>query len=352
MYLPPLLILFFNTLLKHLIMRNSITVKTQTESHAIIEFLSRYSPAKALRFLDTGLYADSELLELCTLKGKGRPARLRSSNKIEAALVPQKCAILHECFSELLEALMTRVVYESRAPSRPLFLRIRKNLEIRSWVYNNEVESALSRLPCSLVDLSDQDIASLINCLPRLKAARKFSSQSAYAQMLIGHYAHIIRKIELFSPTLTINAQKLQNVYKSKFFNVFFINSAFVLILVNFVAPNVLASYYLLLLHFLDFSAQSYSFTREVNAIKIDRVNNEFMLSEPDSFLLTTEAMTSFCDDFASFISSAPERLVQRVALTLGQLNVRNFEIELRLVDLLRNFAQLFMKFEKFCDRI
>lgn len=337
-------------------MHSSREAAVQTDPNPIIKFLTRYDFSKIFHYTYAQLYKEQEVLELSVLRHKGRPSKAKSCKNIEAVLIPDKIKIINEKFSDFIHGLMTMVSNNAKTASllyrKDKFLKKRRNIEYVRKNSNSNIESNENKVSMPVIQLDDSSVQKLIESLPRIRSAGYIDGLNPKIQLAMAYYLKFVQTSGFFSQMNTINLKNLQNMNKTKIFNIFCLLSAFLTVVGDFISLKTLISFYTLSLCFLDYVYDRYRFASYLNVSVLHIDGSELILEEDNSLLLNADQSNQFFSNWFDFIETTPGRYLSHLYKIDHRGEVAGFELEIRLVGLCREFVEIFMDIENFYDRL
>lgn len=321
----------------------------QTVNHPVLDFLMKYDLAKIVKYLSSDKYMEREVLKMCVIRSKGRPPRITARSDIESVTVPHKILLLNKIFDGFLHKLLsfctTELSKKDSGTEKYKFLKRKRNIEYTlPQSYKTCDENLNVELLCG--ELDGHQVQKVISGLPKLKGTLYVSELNHKIQLFLAINLKYIQQTKFFTAVTAIDAEKFKGVNKPRIFNIFFLLSAFITTTADFVSSPLMKSFFFFLLGFLDSSYESFDFLNEFDSSTISSPALCFV-QIPDTAIINKTKLDDFCEAWTIFAQDLPAKY-RKLCGGADEYGAR----VLRLIELFKTFAEVFLMLEAFQHRL
>ena len=335
-------------------MENTEDVSLQTDPSLMLEFLIKYDTGKLLALALTQKYTEKEVLDMSIIRGKGRPARRTSHGDIEAMALRDKLKVLAELFDDVIHRLMSVVIKDRRMSKerrrRGGLIKRNKNIMFRRVSDINPTDESTS--PVLMSQLDDRTVHMLANGLPRIKSGSFLEGLNGRIQLVIAYYLYYIGKRGFFSNLNTLNFSSFRDAGSSQVFNMYFLLAAFVFTLADFLSQSTLKGFFILLVCYLDYAYPDNPLLALLEHAKVVCQPLALEFDARAHVPLTPSAIETFTDSFLGFSRDPPVAYHSLLHSAFGGDFSASAATMAALVELFKDFGEIFLKLEKFHQRL
>ena len=336
-------------------MSDRVDVSIQTAFNPVLGFLATYNLDRLLNLESALNRSEKELLSYCMIRSKGRPMKNRSK-EIEGIPVKDKLRVVQEQLDDIIHECM-QLTFDKRAAARVRvsthkLLRKRRNLIFPLKKVTLGVEVAEDWHLGALEQLDKQQIRALLGGLPRVRQIGYIEGLDGKVQVILAYFHEFIKTQELMGPLSSININKFNKAKGAQVFNIFCLISMFMRLIAELLSLDTTKRFYVLLLCFLDYSHERYSFTRDLKGLGVSCCPLQIEFEGTSSFRLNSEHLAVFQADFLGFIETLPSQYAPHLASLGIEPNNRNSALDAKLARLLLHLGEVFLQLEKFHGRL